>query len=111
MRMPARTNKQQGPTPVGAITHADKRANLPTADPRAQDFVTQEIERPMPVRYERDPTLDPQLVWKGKDALDSEDLIADAPPIYIQEKVDPRVIIENLRDTARRPDNEPELTL
>jgi adenine-specific DNA-methyltransferase len=109
--MPARMDKTQGPTPVDAITHADKRANLPTADPRAQDFVTQEMERPIPVHYERDPTLDPQLVWKGKDALDSEDLVADAPAIYIQEKIDPRVIIENLRDTAKRPDEEPELTL
>ena len=69
------------------------------------------MEQPIPVRYPRDPTLDPQLVWKGKDALDSEDLVADAPPIYIQEKIDPRVIIENLRSTAERPEDEPELTL
>jgi adenine-specific DNA-methyltransferase len=109
--MPARRNRTQGPTPVDAITHAEKRANLPTADPRAQDFVTQEMERTIPVHYERDPTLDPQLVWKGKDALDSEDLIAEAPAIYIQEKVDPRVIIENLRDTAKRAEDEPEMTL
>jgi len=94
-----------------AITHTDKRANLPTADPRAQDFVTQELERPIPVHYKRDPTLDPQLVWKGKDELDREDLVAEAPAIYIQEKIDPRVIIENLRDTAERPEDEPELTL
>jgi adenine-specific DNA-methyltransferase len=109
--MPAGMNKPQGPTPVDAITHADKRANLPTADSRAQDFVTQEMERPIPVHYQRDPTLDPQLVWKGKDELDSEDLIADAPAIYIQEKIDPRVIIENLRRTATRPEDEPELAL
>lgn len=109
--MPARRSNPQGSTPVDAITHGDKRANLPTADPRAQDFVTQELEQPIPVRYERDPTLDPQLVWKGKDALDSGDLIAEAPPIYIQEKIDPRVIIENLRDTANHPNEEPELTL
>lgn len=109
--MPARMKKTQGPTSVDAITHADKRANLPTADPHAQDFVTQEMEQPIPVHYRRDPTLDPQLVWKGKDELDSEDLIAEAPAIYIQEKVDPRVIIENLRSTAKRPEDEPELTL
>jgi len=109
--MPARRNSATGPTPVNAITHADKRANLPTADPRAQDFVTPEMEQPIPVRYPRDPTLDPQLVWKGKDALDSEDLVADAPPIYIQEKIDPRVIIEDLRRTAKRTEDEPELTL
>lgn len=99
------------PRTVGAITHADKRANLPTADPHAQDFVTPEIEQPIPVRFERDPTLDPQLVWKGKDILDSEVFIAHASPIYIQEKIDPRVIIENLRRTAEHPEEEPELTL
>jgi adenine-specific DNA-methyltransferase len=69
------------------------------------------VAQPIPVRYPRDPTLDPQLVWKGKGELDGEDLVADAPPIYIQEKVDPRVLVENLRDTAARPEDEAELTL
>jgi adenine-specific DNA-methyltransferase len=107
--MPARKRTTTGPTPVGAITHADKRANLPTSD--AADFVDPQIDQPTPGRYPRDPTLDPQLVWKGKDELDGEDLVADAPAIYIQEKIDPRVIIENLRNTAGRPEDEPELTL
>jgi len=103
------TRKTTKHTPVESITHDDKRANLPTAD--AHDFVGPELERPIPVRYRRDPSLDPQLVWKGKEELDGEDLVADAPPIYIQEKIDPRVLIENLRDTAARPEDEPELTL
>jgi adenine-specific DNA-methyltransferase len=107
--MPPRKKKAAGPTPVDAITHDDKRVNLPTSD--AHDFVVPEIEQPKPVRYERDPTLDPQLVWKGKDELDGEDLVADAPTIYIQEKIDPRVLIENLRRTAEKPEDEPELTL
>ena len=107
--MPPRQPKTTGPTPVDAIIHSDKRTNLPTSD--AQHFVDPEIERPIPVLYKRDPSLDPQMVWKGKDALDEQDLIAEAPPIYIQEKIDPRVIIENLRCTAQRPENEPELTL
>ena len=56
-------------------------------------------------------------MWRGKypsaDGLDShdDDLLTDAPPIYIQEKIDPRVLIENLRRTAARPEEEPELTL
>ncbi|MGH3449805.1 MAG: site-specific DNA-methyltransferase, partial [Haloechinothrix sp.] len=104
-----KSKKTKGPTPVEAITHADKRANLPTAD--AHEFVRPEDEVPVPLRYPRDTTLDPQLVWKGKDELDGEDLVADAPPIYIQEKVDPRVLVENLRETAARPEDEPELTL
>jgi adenine-specific DNA-methyltransferase len=107
--VPARQPRPTGPTPVEAITHADKRANLPTSD--AQDFVAPGVDEPIPVRYPRDPTLDPQLVWRGKDALDGEDLVADAPAIYIQEKIDPRVIVENLRQTAAQPAAEPVLTL
>jgi adenine-specific DNA-methyltransferase len=107
--MAKRKIKPKGPKPVEAITHADKRTNLPTAD--AQDFVAPETEAPIPLRYPRDPTLDPQLVWKGKDELDGEDLVADAPPIYIQEKIDPRVLVENLRETAAKPEDEPELHL
>jgi adenine-specific DNA-methyltransferase len=67
------------------------------------------MEEPIRVRYSRDPSLDPQLVWTGKEALDGEDLVADAPAIYIQEKIDPRVIVENLRRTAARPEDEPAL--
>ncbi|MFT3714785.1 MAG: site-specific DNA-methyltransferase [Gordonia sp. (in: high G+C Gram-positive bacteria)] len=104
----ARTKKPAGPTPVEAIDHRETRTNIPTAD--AAVYVD-ESEQPEPVRYPRDPALDPQLVWRGKDELDGEDLVVDAPPIYIQEKVDPRVLIENLRRTAEKPEDEPELAL
>ncbi len=107
----ARKQPAKGPTPVDALEHSDKRTNIPTAD--AQDFVGPEIEQIRRVRLERDESLDPQLVWRGKYDADGAggDLIADAPPIYIQEKIDPRVLIENLRRTAARPEDEPELTL
>jgi len=101
--------KAKGPTPVTAIQHEDKRTNLPTAD--AHDFVGPEVDAVRQVRYPRDPSLDPQLVWRGKDEQDSADLLADAPPIYIQEKIDPRVLVENLRRTAASPAEEPELSL
>jgi len=107
--MSPRKSKTSDPTQIDAITHADTRANLPTSD--AQDFVAPELERPIPVTYPRDPSLDPQLVWKGKDALDAEDLVADAPPIYIQEKIDPRVLVENLRRAGTRPEEGPRPTL
>ena len=107
--MPGRKNQSKSATQVDAITHRDKRVNLPTAD--AQEFVAPDLEQPIPVRYPRDPALDPQLVWKGKDALDREDLVADAPAIYIQEKIDPRVLVENLRTTSARLEDEPELHL
>jgi len=109
--MPPRkkATKPKGPTPVEAIVHADKRTNLPTAD--AQEFVTPEVEEIPKLLYPRDPSLDPQLVWKGKDEQDSQDLEVDAPPIYIQEKIDPRVLVENLRQTATAGELEPEMTL
>src|SRR5439155_6120465 len=107
--MPPRKKAKRDPTPVEATIHGDKRANLPTAD--AQDFVTTEIEEIPKLLYPRDPSLDPQLVWKGKDEQDREDLEVDAPPIYIQEKVDPRVLVENLRETAKPDELEPEMTL
>ena len=105
----------KGPTPVDVIKHADKRTNIPTAD--AHEFVDPSIEEIRQVRYSRDESLDPQLVWRGKypapgdlEAYDGH-LVTDAPPIYIQEKIDPRVLIENLRRTASTPQDEPELTL
>jgi adenine-specific DNA-methyltransferase len=111
----ARKAKSAGPTPVDSITHGDKRTNIPTADARA--FVDPAIEEVRKVRYARDESRDPQLVWRGKyppaDEINEADLdlVTDAPPIYIQEKIDPRVLIENLRRTAATLEDEPELTL
>ncbi|HZL04438.1 MAG TPA: site-specific DNA-methyltransferase, partial [Coriobacteriia bacterium] len=56
-------------------------------------------------------SLDPQLVWKGKDEQDRQPLEVPVVPIYIQEKILPQAIIENLRDTARKGEPEPEMTL
>ena len=103
-----RVAKPKVPTPVDAIVHADKRANIPTAD--AHEFVAPEVEEPQTLRWPRDPSLDPQLVWRGKD-VGADELVTDAPPIYIQEKIDPRVLVENLRRTAKAGELEPELTL
>jgi adenine-specific DNA-methyltransferase len=107
--MPPAKKKPSEPTPIDAIVHGDKRANIPTAD--AQVFVSSEVDAPQQLLYPRDPSLDPQLVWKGKDEQDRADLAVDAPPIYIQEKIDPRVLVENLRNTAKAGEQEPELTL
>ena len=119
----ARRSSPKRPTPVESIQHGDKRANIPTAD--AHDFVDPQIEEVRQVRYARDESLDPQLVWRGKyDDRRSQvepgssvvepvetDLLTDAPPIYIQEKIDPRVLVENLRRTATVKEEEPEYTL
>ena len=107
--MAPRKSQPMPTTPVDAITHADKRANLPTAD--AHDFVDPEIEQPWVFRYPR-PLYSPQLVWRGKEELDlAEYLEGNAPPIYIQEKIDPRVLVEDLRRTAGRADDPLEPTL
>jgi len=98
-----------GPIKVDAIVHDDKRTNIPTAD--AHDFVTPEVEETLRVKWEqRDLSLDPQLVWRGKE-VGSRELETDVPPIYIQEKIDPRVLVENLRKTAKSAQLEPEMTL
>src|SRR2546421_12344996 len=66
-----------------------------------RDFFVEEEQKPFDTLYPRDPSLDPQLVWKGKDEQDREDLAVPAVPIYIQEKIHPRAIIEDLRAQAK----------
>src|ERR1019366_4593183 len=91
--------KPKSPTPVLATKHKDKRANIPTEELR--DFVADDEKAPKKILYPRDPSLDPQLVWQGKDEQDRHPLEVPAVPIYIQEKIHPQGIIENLRETAR----------
>ncbi len=62
--------KTTGPTPIEAIRHQDTRVNIPTEELR--DFVVKDEQAPRTVLYPRDPKLDPQLVWRGKDAQDAE---------------------------------------
>ncbi len=102
----ARKKALNEPTPVEAITHSDTRTNIPTAD--AHDLVPPEVEEMVQITYPRE-LRSPMLVWKGKEELDETDLQVDAPPLYIQEKIDPRVLIDNLRKMAE--EDEPELTL
>jgi adenine-specific DNA-methyltransferase len=92
-----RGRQSGGPVPVESIRHEDKRLNIPTAD--SEELLDESVAQPAQLRWPRDSSLDPQLVWKGKDEQNGEDLVVDAPPIYIQEKIAPQVIIENLRRT------------
>lgn len=82
-------------TPIEAVKHADKRANIPTEELR--DFIADEEKAPKTILYPRDPSLDPQLVWKGKDEQDAQDLAVPAVPIYIQEHIKPQAIIDLIR--------------
>jgi adenine-specific DNA-methyltransferase len=82
--------------------HKDRRSNIPTEELR--DFVTADEAAPKTMLYPRDPSLDPQLVWRGKDEQDSEPLTVPVVPIYIQEKVKPQAIIASLQKEAREED-------
>jgi adenine-specific DNA-methyltransferase len=86
------------PTPVDSVKHKDKRANIPTEELR--DFIVEDEKAPKTILYPRDPSLDPQLVWKGKDELDAQDLAVPAVPIYIQEHIKPQAIVELVRTEA-----------
>jgi adenine-specific DNA-methyltransferase len=80
---------------VATIRHDAKRKNLPTAEFQS---VMQDAEKsPIRLAYERrNRDLDPQLVWRGKDEQDWSDLVVNVPPLYIQEKVHPKVLIDDL---------------
>jgi len=72
-----------------------KRKNIPTAE--YQSVMAKDEESPIRIAYERrNRDLDPQLVWRGKDEKDWSDLVVNAPPLYIQEKVHPKVLIDDL---------------
>src|SRR5712692_3650971 len=88
--------KPQNTKTVGTLTHQEaRRKNIPTAE--YQSVMQKEAESPIRVAYERrNRDLDPQLVWRGKDEQDWSDLVVHAPPLYIQEKVHPKVLIDDL---------------
>ncbi len=87
--------KKNTPKSVETIKHdEDKRKNIPTAE--YQSILKNEEQNPIEVRYKRNTDLDPQLVWRGKDEQDWSDLVVHAPPLYIQEKVHPKVLIDDL---------------
>ena len=99
---------------VAALTHDEaKRKNIPTAE--YQSVLQKAEQDPIRVPYKRGAVgldeektrrnrdLDPQLVWRGKDEQDWSDLVVQAPPLYIQEKVHPKALIDDLlRETRER---------
>src|SRR5215212_9686530 len=98
---------------VEALRHEEaRRSNIPTAE--YQSVLDQETESPVRVAYERrNRDLDPQLVWRGKDEQDWSDLIVHAPPLYIQEKVQPKFLIDDLlrrtKADEKAADEQPDL--
>jgi adenine-specific DNA-methyltransferase len=86
---------------VEALRHEDaRRTNIPTAEYQA--VLEREAAAPVRVAYERrNRDLDPQLVWRGKDEQDWSDLVVQAPPLYNQEKIHPKVLIDDLLRQTR----------
>ena len=95
-------NKKKGKKMIAVLRHSDKRPNLPTAE--FQEAMREEEKTPIQAAYaRRNRDLDPQLVWRGKDDQDWSDLVVQAPPLYIQEKVHPKVLIDDLqRESTQR---------
>ncbi|MBF0417810.1 MAG: site-specific DNA-methyltransferase, partial [Magnetococcales bacterium] len=87
---------------IDALTHKEaRRRNIPTAE--FQSVMKRDEQNPIRIAYERrNRDLDPQLVWRGKDEQDWSDLVVHAPPLYIQEKVHPKVLIEDLRRESEK---------
>ena len=97
MPRPRRTTAQ--PKEVIAIAHKDdSRRNNPTAEMEA---VMDDAQRqPIQIAYERrNRNLDPQLVWRGKD---EQDLIVAAPPLFTQEKVHPKALVDDLMRVSKQ---------
>lgn len=93
--MAKKSSKKSALKTVETLVHEeDKRKNIPTAE--LQSVIDRKHAGPVSVKYPRNPDLDPQLVWRGKDEQDWSDLVVHAPPLYIQEKVHPKALIDDL---------------
>ena len=100
--------RRQSAKKVETLTHKEAtRKNIPTVE--FESSLHEEDKSPIQVSYERrNKDLDPQLVWRGKDEQDWSDLVVQAPPLYIQEKIHPKAIIDDLKRQAEsRRDAEP----
>lgn len=102
----------KSPLKIETLTHDEAtRKNAPTAE--LEPVMEAADKAPIRVAYERrNPDLDPQLVWRGKDVADWSDLVVNAPPLYIQEKVHPKALIEDLKRASKRapePEEAPDL--
>lgn len=101
----AKNGKKQAVKSVETLKHDEaKRKNIPTAE--YQSVLEKEQQNPKKVFYPRNRDLDPQLVWRGKDEQDWSDLVVQAPPLYIQEKVHPKVLIDDLRRASKVREHE-----
>lgn len=92
---------------IETITHNDKRMGIPTVEEGV--FVSKQDLEPTKLLYPRNTDLDPQLVWKGKDAQDSNPLEVKAMPIFIQEKIHPRNLIKDIENVSQEKEIDPQM--
>jgi adenine-specific DNA-methyltransferase len=94
--------KKNTPLTVETLKHDDAtRRNIPTAE--YQSVMAKDEQKPIRVEYaRRNRDLDPQLVWRGKDEQDWSEMVVLAPPLYIQEKVHPKVLVDDLKRESNR---------
>ena len=92
---------------IETITHNDKRMGIPTVEEGV--FVSKQDLEPTKLLYPRNTDLDPQLVWKGKDAQDENPLEVKAMPIFIQEKIHPRNLIKDIENVSQEKEIDPQM--
>ena len=99
--MPDIERKKNRSKKVSSLTHKEAfRKNIPTSE--FEPLLHEADKTSVSIAYERrNRDLDPQLVWRGKDEQDRTDLVVQAPPLYIQEKVHPKILIEELRQESQ----------
>jgi adenine-specific DNA-methyltransferase len=87
--------KEKQKKTIASYPHTgEKRKNIPTAE--LQSMVDNDTKEPKPLKYPRNTDLGPQIVWRGKDEQDWSDLVVYAPHLYIQEKLHPQVLSDDL---------------
>ena len=94
--MPKKVAKKKAAKKITSLRHRQaKRRNIPTQEMEA--VVKDADKTPIQIAYaRRNRDLDPQLVWRGKEEQNLSDLLVDAPPLYIQEKLHPKVLMDDL---------------
>lgn len=94
--------RTKSPKIIDSLTHKDAaRKNIPTAE--YESIMDEETKKPIALAYDRrNRDLDPQLVWRGKDEQNWSDLIVQAPPLYIQEKIHAKVLIDDLKKRSKK---------
>ena len=98
--------RRNTPKIIETLRHESaSRRNIPTAE--HEPVMAADDRTPIAVAYERrNRDLDPQLVWRGKDQQNWSDLVVQAPPLFIQEKIHPQALINDLLRHSRTAEAE-----